>query len=359
VRGIRGDPPRPWTRLALAGVAFLLGATVEGAAAWGDSGESHTNARSSPVDPSVGVSTAPVTPAFAETRSTFEGHPVLESIPARPRGIVYMFHGSGGGVGFVNRLETVDVLNTLVARGYGFVATDSTNRTTKQWNVTDTSLRTNRDLARMAQLRQHIVASTTVSTTTPTYGIGMSNGAAFAALWAAVSDRSTMPVDAVALYMSAPRAVVFKTGGLHVPTFMVLGQNDTRTNPAHERADLERIAAGGAPTELEEVPQRPLVAARYMRVPGVDSSTADAIVAAYRAAGIVDSQGDLMVTLPRISTARPDPFRAEVVLPSSLSTSQRHDVEDETLATIGEHQFNAEFKLQNVEFFERHRPSAS
>ena len=183
----------------------------------------------------------------------FGGHPVLESIPAHPKGVVYMFHGSGGGVGFVARLETVDVLNTLVARGYGFVATDSTNRTSKQWNVTDASLRTNSDLARLAVLRQHVVATTSVSTVTPTYGIGMSNGAAFAALWAAVSERSEMPVGAVGLYMSAPRSVVFRTGGLRVPTFMVIGQNDTRTSPTHERVDLQLIAASGTPTRLEDI----------------------------------------------------------------------------------------------------------
>ena len=289
----------------------------------------------------------------------FGGHPVLESIPAHPKGVVYMFHGSGGGVGFVARLETVDVLNTLVARGYGFVATDSTNRTSKQWNVTDASLRTNPDLARLARLRQHVVATTSVSTVTPTYGIGMSNGAAFAALWAAVSERSEMPVGAVGLYMSAPRSVVFRTGGLRVPTFMVIGQNDTRTSPTHERADLQRIAASGTPTRLEEVQRRPLMASRYLRIPGVNSVVATSIVNAYRGARIIDAQGNLIVTLPRISKNGQDPFTSKVTLPSSLSRAQQQDVQDETLATIGEHEFNAEFKVQNVDFFDGHRGPGS
>ncbi len=289
----------------------------------------------------------------------FGGHPVVESIPAHPRGVVYMFHGSGGGVGFVARLETVDVLNTLVSQGYGFVATDSTNRQSRQWDVTDASLRTNLDLARVARLRQHVVASTSVSTLTPTYGIGMSNGAAFAALWAAVSERSEMPVGAVALYMSAPRAVVFRTGGLRVPTFMVIGQNDTRTRPMHERSDLQRIAAKGTPTRLEEVRQRPLMASRYLRIPGVNSFMARSIVDAYQRARIIDAQGNLIVALPRISRTSQDPFTSKVTLPSALSRAQRQDVRDETLAAIGEHQFNAEFKVPNVEFFEAHRGSES
>ena len=120
-----------------------------------------------------------------------------------------MFHGTGGGANFVTKIETVDLLNTFVARGYAFVSTDSTNRTTKQWNVTDPSLKTNPDLARLTGLRRHIIATTAVSPTTPSYGIGMSNGSAFAALWAATSQRPGMPVDAVGLYMSGPRQVVF------------------------------------------------------------------------------------------------------------------------------------------------------
>ena len=87
-------------------------------------------------------------------------------------------------------------------------------------------------------LRQHIVATTPVSPATPTFGIGMSNGSAFAALWAATSQRAGAPVSAVALYMAGPRQVGFRTGGLEVPTFMVIGQNGTRTNPTRERADL-------------------------------------------------------------------------------------------------------------------------
>jgi hypothetical protein len=307
----------------------------------------------STVDPAIGVSTAPVRPMFTTTRSSFDGHQVYSYVPPHPTGVVYMFHGTGGGASFVTKIETVDLLNTFVAQGYAFVSTDSTNRTTKQWNVTDASTKTNPDLARLAALRQHIIATTAVTPTTPTYGIGMSNGSAFTALWAATSERSGMPVDAEGLYMAGPRQVVFQTGGVDVPTFMVIGQNDTRTDPTRERAELQRIAAGGTPTELEEVPQRPILAARYLRVPGVNQTTADAIVASYQKAGVIDAQGNLIVTLPKIQAG--GQLKAlDVKLPSSLSHTQKQEVSNETLASLGEHQFNAEFKMQNAEFFEIH-----
>jgi hypothetical protein len=308
------------------------------------------------VDPAVGVLTTPVRPEFRTSQSTFEGHDVYSYVPLHPSGVVYMFHGTGGGANFVTKIETVDLLNAFVARGYAFVSTDSTNRATEQWNVTDPSLKTNPDLARLTGLRRHIIASTAVSPTTPTYGIGMSNGSAFAALWAATSKQAGMPVDAVGLYMSGPRQVVFQTGGLNVPTFMVIGQNDTRTNPTRERAELGRIAASGTPTELQEVMQRPILAARYLRIPGVNQGTADAIVAAYHKAGIVDAQGNLIAPLPKVQAGGPVKG-LNVTLPGNLSHTQKQEVSNETLATIGEHQFNAEFKVQNVKFFGAHRDS--
>jgi dienelactone hydrolase len=308
------------------------------------------------VDPALGVSVAPVRPTYSAQQSSFEGHEVYSSIPAHPVGVVYMFHGTGGGAGFVNKLETVDLLNTFVSQGYGFVSTDSTNRTTKQWNVTDPSVATNPDLARLAKLRHFIIATTTVTASTPTYGIGMSNGSAFAALWAATSERTGMKVSAVGLYMSAPRPVVFQTGGLEVPTFMVIAQNDTVTNPSRERAVLRRIAANGTPTELKEVVQQPIMAARYLRIPGVTQAMANAIVDAYQQAGVIDAKGNLIVPLPNVRAGeQAKPFG--VTLPSSLSRSQNQAASNETLATIGEHQFNAEFKVQNMEFFSTHRSS--
>lgn len=322
------------------------------------SSSSKTSPTRSPltVDPAIGVSASPVRPTFSETRSSFEGHEVYAYVPAHPVGVVYMFHGTGGGASFVKKIETVDLLNTFVAQGYAFVATDSTNRTTKQWNVTDPSVATNPDLARLNGLRQHIIATTAISPTTPTYGIGMSNGSAFAALWAATSERAGMPVAAVGLYMAAPRPIVFQTGGLDVPTFMVIGQNDTRTDPTRERAALGRIGADGTPTELEEVPQRPIVAARYLRIPGVTQTTANAIVAAYQHAGVIDAVGNLIAPLPKIKAGEGGNI-FDVALPGNLSHDQKQEVSNETLAAIGEHQFNAEFKVQNVEFFNAHQGS--
>jgi hypothetical protein len=158
------------------------------------------------------------------------------------------------------------------------------------------------------------------------------------------------------LYMAGPRRSVQQLGGLRVPTFMVVAANDTRTDPANEQADLAVIARAGYPTELHEVQQRPVTAARYGRVPGVDRATADAIVTAYQAAGLIDSNGNLRVPISSLGdTDQQKSLTMRVRLPANLNRSQKQAVEDETKDMIAEHQFNAEFKVQNARFFDAHR----
>jgi hypothetical protein len=167
---------------------------------------------------------------------------------------------------------------------------------------------------------------------------------------------SGIPVDAVGLYMAGPTRAVDQPGGLRVPTFMVVGVNDTRTNPTKEKADLAEIAAAGVATELHEVEARAILPIRYLRVPGLSDADADAVVAAYRQAGVIDDAGALLVALPKISAGDDAADLLPVVrLPAGLTADQRQAVGNETLATIGEHQFNAEFKVENVAFFDAHR----
>lgn len=155
------------------------------------------------------VSTAPVISHVRVSSWTFEGHQVYSYVPSHPVGLVFMFHGSNGGADFARKIESVDLLNELTDRGYGFVATDSTERTgRKQWDIVDTTTQTNPDLARIDSLRQRMVNTTPVTPATPVYGIGMSNGSAFVCLWATASAAAGQAVSAVGMYMDGVPASV-------------------------------------------------------------------------------------------------------------------------------------------------------
>ena len=73
----------------------------------------------------------------------------------------------------LERTESVRRPGTcLIARGYGFVSTSSTERTgNKRWNVFNTSLpQSNPDLARLGRLQANLVATTPLEAGTPIVG---------------------------------------------------------------------------------------------------------------------------------------------------------------------------------------------
>jgi hypothetical protein len=303
------------------------------------------------IDPAIGVTTTPVTSRVVVTQGTFEGHTTYSYVPANPVGVVWLFHGSGGSADFATRIESTDVLNTLTARGYGFVATDSTQRTgDKRWDVDHTTSATNPDVARLERLQQHVVATTSAEPTTPLYGIGMSNGSSFVSVWAEALKRDGYPVKAVAKYLAGVPFVVKAGTGVTTPTQMVVAVNDTIVNPAKLRRDLADIQASGIDGRLDEIRERAVLAARLLRVPGITLAIADSVVGAIRSAGIIDGAGNRIVPVVDL-VAR----LQAVTLPATVPATLRNDVSNEIAAMLALHQFNAEFKVQTADWFDAHR----
>ena len=109
----------------------------------------------------LGGCVTPVTPSVTFTHSTFEGFPVISYVPDHPVAMIYLFHGSNGSADFAEKVETTAVLNTFIARGYGFVSTSSTERTgDRRWEQGNQSLTNNPDLSRLLRLQKLKVSNT-------------------------------------------------------------------------------------------------------------------------------------------------------------------------------------------------------
>jgi hypothetical protein len=293
-----------------------------------------------------------VTPAVQWQRTTFEGFPVISYVPEQPRGLVFLFHGTGGSASFADRVETTDVLNRLVAQGYGFVSTSSTERTgDRRWNAADPSLTTNPDLARLLRLRAHLVATTPVEASTPLLGVGMSNGARFVTLWGQSWKNAGHPVKAIWASHGRTAAPFDGSGELTVPTVFSTSENDFTVPPGGIVLNFAATRGAGTPTELHISRERPLRAAPYERIPGVDANEAQQIVQALIATGVWNSQGTRVE--PNIETAA---ARAGAVsLPASVQAQASH-IADQTALQLAVHQFTAEFADQVKAFFARYVP---
>jgi dienelactone hydrolase len=295
-----------------------------------------------------------VVPRYEQSISTFEGFPVVSHVPPNPTGIVFLFHGTNGSAGIATKLEMVDMLNHLVARGYGFVATDSTNRTAKQWDNLSLSLTANPDLARLSRLHAALVAAGRITDETPIYAIGMSQGAGFASAFAQAFTNAGYPVAAIAPSHGPIPAAVRLSGGLQVPAFFALGANDPIVDNTQVARQVAVVAASGIPVELHVEPETLLRPVRYLRVPGVDTPTANAIFAAAVAAGLYDNAGHRLVSIAMIEAAF-----SNLSLPASLTVDQKRMLLDETEVVLAVHVYSATYATQTTDFFDAHRPPPS
>jgi hypothetical protein len=283
----------------------------------------------------------PITPKPPPSRTTFEGFEVISVIPANPRGLIYAFHGSGGSADMVTRVDAVDVLNQFVAKGYGYVATSSTERTgNRRWLQSDPSLTTNPDLARLTRLQAHLVATTPVTSSTPLLGIGMSNGARFVTLWGETWKNAGYPVKAIWASHGRIAAPVGAPGQLTVPTVFSTSINDFTVPPAWIVADEQQTRNAGVPTRLFTSRETPLTAPRFQRIPGIDKDEAEAVAQALRNTGVWNASGTRVVADIQAAIAQ----ASTVQLPASVTAEGLgNDVRNEVARILAVHQFTSEF----------------
>jgi len=293
-----------------------------------------------------------ITPVVPFKHSTFEGFDVISYIPEHPRGIVYVFHGTNGSANFAEKLETTDVLNRLILRGYGFVSTSSTERTGDQrWNASDPSLTTNPDLARLARLQANLVATTPVDANTPIVGIGMSNGARFVTLWGQSWKDAGYPVKAIWASNGRTAQPYSGAGQLKVPVVFTTAVNDFTSPPNGVVASFVAAHNHGTPSEFYNAQERKLNAAQYERVPGVDPNEAKQIFFSLVASGVWDGQGNRIEPDPVAAAAK----ALAAQLPASVAP-QRAAINDESFVILAVHQFSAEYAEQVIGFFDRFVP---
>jgi hypothetical protein len=114
----------------------------------------------------------------------------------------------------------------------------------------------------------------------------MSNGARFVTLWGQTWKDAGYPIAAIWATMGRIADPVTAAGGLTVPTVFTTAVNDFTSPPGPIVANYAATVAKGTPTAFYASPERNLSALPYLRIPGVDTSEAAAIVRAFIATGV-------------------------------------------------------------------------
>jgi hypothetical protein len=191
-----------------------------------------------------------------------------------------------------------------------------------------------------------------ISATTPIYAIGMSRGAGFASVFAQAFANAGYPVAAIAPSHGQIPISVRASGGLTVPAFFALGANDPMVDNAQVVAQVHDVAAHGVPASATIEPETALQSARFLRVPGIDGATANAIFKVLVDAGLWDSGGHRLVDIPTVESRVPT-----LTYPSNVTGDQKLDLRSEIDVVLAVHEYSATYASQTVSFFQAHPAS--
>lgn len=159
-----------------------------------------------------------VTEAFEWTLVEHEGLPAMWAVPDAPVGALVVFHGTNGSLPTVQQAEWVELYNLLYPRGIAIIATISSDRDAKQWDLTEGN--GNVDYPRVESLLALIDAETPFELDMPLVSIGFSQGCSFAQLFAELGPIKGRNVVGASVHNAGV------SGPYALPTLFVSAEND-------------------------------------------------------------------------------------------------------------------------------------
>ena len=182
----------------------------------------------------------------------------------------------------------------------------------------------------------------------------MSNGSRFVTLWGETWKDAGYPVKVIWASHGKIADPVTTSGGLTVPTVFSTSANDYTSPPFPIAVGYQLTIQAGTPGLYLFSKERTLTATTYPRIPGVDATEANAIVAALKATGVWNAQGVRVVPDIQVAVSQ----AANAVLPASIyADGLANDVANETARILAAHQFTSEFLPQVDAFFGTYIPA--
>ncbi len=185
--------------------------------------------------PCVDDTPEPIEQPFEMAFEDVLGWPAMYHVPENPRGVVFLFHGTGGTAGQMNQLHYARMWAIYAEAGFGVVATESQNRTMRTWDLASDPDR-NEDLPHLEALRAELISRGLFTESTPMWAWGFSNGAIFAPVFADLALQLGWPIRGATSHNGNGPLV-------ELPTFITSAENDDITAAAY-RSHQDQVDAG-------------------------------------------------------------------------------------------------------------------
>ncbi len=216
---------------------------------------------------------------------------IVSSFPANPVGIIYVFHGIGGGIAdLLGSLEVTRFVDQAVSRNYAVVMIESYERKIGLWDVDHTRAVDNIDMARLAAVHNRLLAGRFILENDPVYFVGISQGAFFATIAAAEAGRGGLPftVKAVASYISPGSRNALETTS--TPTIFILARNDEIMNTSWASANYDLLVGRGIASQVWIQEPTPVLPDRFWGIPGLSGTDSLQLQNSLKENGMLDAQ---------------------------------------------------------------------
>lgn len=281
-------------------------------------------------------------PVFDSVNSSSYGY----YFPQNVRGLVFRFHGTGGsGESFFTKSEDRIAANDFVAAGFAVVALDSFNRTDKQWSTAQPP--NNRDLSNIQAIINSFISRGLITTSTPIFTSGMSNGGGFSPRAAYFLSISGVNVRGAAVYCAQGSTFASQS---NVPTTWNIAQYDSTIGADGTQAALtafQTVSGRGIAAQYNVNVPSPVYAQRFTRISGLTVSDSQAIYNSLKNNGFLDGN-DYLIQDPATSNW-------QNVIPVAYN-SKRGDIFDQLNVCYTAHQFYSDYDSRVIAFFNAQIP---
>lgn len=283
----------------------------------------------------------PIKPTAQWEKVQFEGNwLVVQYFPPNMKGLVWYFHGTGGMANDVYNLEPTAEVNTLIGAGFGFVATNSTDRSEEaQWNDGDSSWETNTDLARLDRIYADLIAQGRITSATPIVTMGFSQGGSMATYFGELAIDRGYPIKASSIHNSNGQVSTSK----HLPQIWIIAEHDHGdTNEVVPQTYQQHLDAGDVAAFYEAV-EGPLDPKRFMRIPGYTEENSQSAFDELVEMAIIDPAGTRLFDIADLEY---------VIAGYEANSSGRSPIEisNQTRVVWSTHRFDSQFAVQDCQF---------
>ena len=280
-------------------------------------------------------------PGWNPTSEAVNGSAYGYYFPPNVRGLVFRFHGSGGsGSSFFTKSEDRVAANDFVAAGFAVVSLDSVNRVDKQWSTAQPP--NNPDFTNIQAIINSFIARGLITSATPLFTVGMSNGGAFSPRAAYFLSVSGANIKGAAVYCAQGSTFASQS---NVPTTWNIAQYDDNIGADGNQGALtayQIVSGRGIAAQYNINIPSPLYVQRFARISGLSLNDSQIIYDSLKNNGFLDSNNYLIQD--------PNTSGWENVIAATYN-SKRGDIGDQLNVCYTAHQFFTDYNNRVIAFF--------